>query len=271
MSKLPNSPRLDFAGPPWYRRPPMCTLILLRRSGHEWPILLAANRDEMTDRPSSPPARHWLDRPDVVAGKDELSDGSWLGLNDHGVVAAVLNRTGSLGPADDKRSRGELVLEALDHADAQSAAQALANIDPTAYRSFNLVIADNRDGYWLAARNGAISIESHPIPEGYSIFTSQDRNEVRAPRIGAYLPRFEAAAIPDPARGEWSQWEALMATRLEDNQTRFDDAMCIITERGYGTVSSSLIALPEPAPAARAHWRFADGRPDTVPYKAVSL
>jgi hypothetical protein len=249
----------------------MCTLVLLRRPAHEWPVLLAANRDEMMDRPSSPPARHWPDRPDVVAGKDELSSGSWLGLNDHGVVAAILNRTGSLGPADNKRSRGELVLEALDHADARTAAQALADIDPTAYRSFNLVIADNRDGYWLAARNGAFSIESRPIPEGYSVFTSQDRNEIRAPRIGVYLPRFEAAAIPDPARGEWSDWEALMAMRLEDGQTRFDDAMCIVTDRGYGTVSSSLIALPAPAPDARARWRFAAGRPDTTPYETVPL
>jgi hypothetical protein len=249
----------------------MCTLVLLRRPDHEWPVLLAANRDEMMDRPSSSPARHWPDRPDIVAGKDELSDGSWLGINDFGVVAAILNRTGSLGPADNKRSRGELVLEALDHADAQSAAQALADIDPTAYRSFNLVIADNRDGYWLASRNGAISIESHPIPEGYSIFTSQDRNEIRAPRIGTYLPRFEAAEIPDPAQGEWSQWEALMATRLTDDQPRFDDAMCIVTDHGYGTVSSSLIALPAPAPAARAHWRFANGRPDIMPYEVVLL
>ncbi len=249
----------------------MCTLILLRRSGHEWPLLLAANRDEMTDRPSSPPARHWPDRPDVVAGKDELSDGSWLGVNDHGVVAAVLNRTGSLGPLEDKRSRGELVLEALDHADAQAAAEALAKIDPTAYRSFNLVIADNRDGYWLAARNGAFAIEKHPIPEGYSIFTSQDRNEIRAPRIGAFLPRFEAAAIPDPALGAWSEWEALMGTGLEDSRSNFDDAMCIVTDRGYGTVSSSLIALPAPAPAALAIWRFADGRPDTTPYESVTL
>jgi len=249
----------------------MCTLVLLRRSDHEWPLLLAANRDEMIDRPSSAPARHWPDRPDVVAGRDELSNGSWLGVNDHGVVAAVLNRTGSLGPAENKRSRGELVLEALDHADARNAAEALAEIDPTAYRSFNLIIADNRDGYWLAAGNGALTVESQVIPEGYSVFTSQDRNEIRAPRIGTFLPRFEAAAVPDPARGAWSEWEALMATRLEDGQTRFDDAMCIVTDRGYGTVSSSLIAVPAPDPSARAVWRFAAGRPDTTPYEPVTI
>ena len=77
----------------------MCTLVILRRPGDRWPLLLAANRDEMADRPWRGPGRHWPDRPDVVAGQDLLSGGSWLGLNDHGVVAAILNRVGSLGPA----------------------------------------------------------------------------------------------------------------------------------------------------------------------------
>ena len=85
----------------------MCTLVILRRPDHRWPVLIGANRDEMIDRPWQPPGRHWPDRPDVVAGLDALAGGSWLGVNDWGVAAAVLNRHGSLGPAPDRRSRGE--------------------------------------------------------------------------------------------------------------------------------------------------------------------
>ena len=48
----------------------MCTLIILRRPNHDWPVLLAANRDEMSTRAWDPPARHWPDRPNVVAGID---------------------------------------------------------------------------------------------------------------------------------------------------------------------------------------------------------
>ena len=70
------------------------------------------------------------------------------------MVAAVLNRVGSLGPAAGKRSRGELVLEALDHADAAAAAKALADLDPEAYRPFNLLIADARDAFWLRHAGG---------------------------------------------------------------------------------------------------------------------
>src|ERR1700689_5320684 len=123
----------------------MCTFVILRRPGNDWPVLIAANRDEMIDRPWLAPGRHWPDRPEVIAGQDTLAGGSWLGINQQGVGARILNRHGSPGPAPGQRSRGELVLEALDHADAHAAAEALAHIEPAAYRTFNLIVADNRD------------------------------------------------------------------------------------------------------------------------------
>ena len=82
----------------------MCSVIVLYRPGHNWPLLWASNRDEMADRPWSPPARHWPDRNEVVAGRDELAGGTWLGINDAGVVAGVLNRRNTLGPQEGKRS-----------------------------------------------------------------------------------------------------------------------------------------------------------------------
>src|SRR6202012_5431738 len=112
----------------------MCTLVIFRRPDHRWPLLIGANRDEMIDRPWLPPGRHWPDRPEVIAGQDTLAGGSWLGGNDHGGGGGILNRPRSLGPAAGQRSRGELVLEALDHADAAAAAEALSAIEPAAYR-----------------------------------------------------------------------------------------------------------------------------------------
>src|ERR1700694_4450540 len=75
----------------------MCTLVILRRPEHAWPVVIGANRDEMIDRPAKPPGRHWPDRAEVVAGLDLLAGGSWLGVNDWGVAAAVLNPAGSRG------------------------------------------------------------------------------------------------------------------------------------------------------------------------------
>jgi hypothetical protein len=47
--------------------------------------------------------------------------------------------------------------------------------------------------------------------------------------------------------------------------------MCIVSDYGYGTVSSSLIALPRPAPGAMPQWRFAAGRPDITDFEPVDM
>ena len=248
----------------------MCTLVILRRPDHAWPLLLAANRDEMLDRPWQPPARHWPDRPEVVAGRDELAGGTWLGVNDHGVTAAVLNRVGSLGPTTDKRSRGELVLEALDHADADAAAEALADLHGTAYRSFNLVVADNRDAYWVRS-TGADSVDVASIPAGLSMITSGELNDPDSPRIHNFLERFRDASPPDVGNNDWTAWETLLTSQLYDTDDGPNEAMCIVTDHGYGTVSSSLIALPSPEHAEQGYvWRFAPGRPSDVDFTPVS-
>ena len=136
----------------------MCTLVMLRRPETRWPLIIAANRDELSTRPWKGPARHWPDRPEVVAGKDMTAGGTWLGINDDGLFAAILNRPGTLGPAEGKRSRGELVLEALDHAEARLAAEALQDLSPDSYRPFNLVIADRYDAFWLRHAGSSASL-----------------------------------------------------------------------------------------------------------------
>ncbi|MBI3445204.1 MAG: NRDE family protein [Magnetospirillum sp.] len=253
----------------------MCTLVLLRRPGADWPLIIAANRDEMNTRPWRPPGRHWEDRPEVLAGLDELAGGTWLGINETGMVAAILNRMGTLGPAPGKRSRGELVLEALDHADAADAAQALAQLDGASYRPFNMVVADNRDAFWLRADGRRV--EARPIAPGLHMLSALDLDDRTSPRIAAYLERFQALPPPcpdpvDPEGGAWGQWPVLMAdTGGGGVEGEEDAAMCFTRASGFGTVSSSLIALPAPALGEVAPvWRFAAGRPDQTTYVAVS-
>ena len=247
----------------------MCSLVLLRRPDHpDWPLLIAANRDELATRPTRPPARHWPDRAEVIAGLDELAGGSWLGLNDFGLVAAILNRRGTLGPAEGKRSRGELVLEALDHADASDAAEALRHLDPAAYRPFNMIVADAGSAFWLRhAAEGPI--EALAIAEGVSMIASGELDDAGSPRIQRYLPLFRKAGPPEPATGHWSDWQLLLgSTASATGEPR--DAMCIRTDTPYGTLSSSLIALP-PHPHLAPVWLFADGPPDRTGYAPVAL
>lgn len=252
----------------------MCTTVILFRPGHAWPVVLAANRDERIDRPALPPARHWPDRLEIVAGLDREGGGTWLGLNDDGVIAGVLNRRQSLGPAPDKRSRGELPLEALEHATARDAADALGAIEPTSYRPFNMVVADAADAFWIASigddGGAAPRLTVEALPPGLSMITAYGRNDTASSRIRRYLPRFEAANAPDPDAGDWDAWKALMAAR-EHDPGHPGGAMSVVTDWSFGTVSSALIALPNRGRVGvRAVWLHAPGRPGEAAYEPVA-
>lgn len=62
----------------------MCTVVISHDPDQDWPLLMAANRDERLDRPWLPPGRHWPDQPSVTGGQDQVAGGSWLTLNDAG-------------------------------------------------------------------------------------------------------------------------------------------------------------------------------------------
>jgi hypothetical protein len=248
----------------------MCTLVILRRPDHRWPVLIGANRDEMIDRPWRPPGRHWPDRAEVVAGLDLLAGGSWLGVNDWGVAAAVLNRYGSLGPDASRRSRGELVLEALDHADAVAAAEALSHLDPQSYRTFNLIVADERDGFWLRHAGGP-RIELRPLKEGLSMIAAGDVDELGTRRLELTLPAFRAWPAPDPDRGDWAGWEQLLGSTRAPPGEPATAAMRFRTD-GYGTTSSALVALPaNDEPGRRPVFRFVAWLPEPATWQEVAL
>ncbi len=226
----------------------MCSIVL--RIGEDG-VFIGANRDEMIDRPWSPPAEHW---PGVVAGQDRLAGGTWAGMNRAGVVAAVLNRHGSLGPAAGKRSRGELPLLALVAGDAQAAATFMAGLNAAMYRSFNLVVADAGGAFFLRGLEAGAP-ECRRLPAGTWMITSGEPNERASARIARHLPRFEAADFAD--------WPTLLA----DTSGPAESAMNILPHDGFGTVCSSVIALPRGGPPS---WLFAAGPPDVAAFVPVA-
>jgi uncharacterized protein with NRDE domain len=239
----------------------MCTLITLHRPTNAWPLLLAANRDEALNRPWLPPGRHWPEQPDVVGGLDVLAGGTWLALNmATGVAAAVLDRTGSLGPAPGKASRGQLPLQALGHASAQAAAQAMEGRDAGIWRSFNLVITDKHDVFWVKG-GGAGRVAVGRLAEGLHMVTSADPDDASHPRIAKHRPRFEAAAAPNPP--DWGAWPGLLA----DADGPPEATLNIRPAGGFGTASSALIGIAAGAVA----FAFAAGPPDRVGFAPVAM
>jgi len=230
----------------------VCTVVVLVRPDH---VLLAANRDERIARPWDPPGAWWPDRPGVVGGRDRTADGTWMAINRSGVVAAVLNRPGTLGPATGKRSRGELPLMALEHPSAAEAADALTRLDAGLWRGFNMVLAD-WTGAWFVRGIGHGRPTAEALPRDISMVTAHDPNDLESPRTARHLPRFRAV---EPT---WDNWNTL----LSDQSGEPAQQLNVTPRGGFGTVSSSFVTLA----AGRAPvWRFAAGPPHLAPFQTV--
>jgi hypothetical protein len=160
------------------------------------------------------------------------------------------------------------VLEALDHADAARAAEALSHLNPAAYRSFNLIVADNRDGFWLRhADTGRVEIR--PLKDGLSIIAAGEIDDLRTRRLELARPAFRAWPAPDPDKGDWEGWQGLLGSPRAPPGEPANAAMRFRTD-GYGTVSSALIALPAiPTAERRALFRFAEWLPQETPWREV--
>lgn len=240
----------------------MCTVVLIIRSNHAWPLMLAGNRDERLDRPWDLPAAWWPDRAGVVAGRDQSGGGTWLGLNRHGVVATVLNRRGSLGPAPGKRSRGELPLLALEHASAATAADAIAALDAGQWRSFNMVVADAGGAAFFLRGLGAGRPDLLRLADGVHMITSRDPGDLSSERVARHLPRFRAA--PPPDADEWGAWRTI----LTDSSGSAAEQINVLPRGGYGTVCSSLVGLPK---AGAPVWLFASAPLGATTYRPVDV
>jgi uncharacterized protein with NRDE domain len=229
----------------------VCTVIVSVRPGR---VLLAANRDERLDRAWDPPAAFW---PGIAGGRDRAAGGTWMAVNRHGVVATVLNRLGTLGPADGKRSRGELPLLALAHPTARLAAQAIERTDAGQWRGFNMVLADPRGAVFVRG-TGEGRPEARALPDGVWVVTAYDPNDLDSARTARHLPQFRAApATPDA-------WAALLA----DNSGDAAEQLNVLPRGGFGTVSASVIVLAAGRPP---DWRFAAGPPHTAAFAPVAL
>ena len=128
----------------------VCLLVVASRVVADEPLIVGANRDEVLERPST--AVTVLDEgpPRILGGRDELSGGTWLAVNEHGVCAGLTNQP--LGDAKDpsKRSRGELPLALARHATAPDAVEALlAEYRPADYNGSWLLVGDRTSLFFV--------------------------------------------------------------------------------------------------------------------------
>jgi uncharacterized protein with NRDE domain len=132
----------------------MCLLVLAWRVQADTPLLLAGNRDELYERPAAP-AAFWAEAPLLLAGRDLLAGGTWLGATRDGRFAAVTNYREPRRVAPPPCSRGELPRDYL--LGGAPPGEFLRGLTGRAadYAGFNLLCGDRDELWWYSNRGGA--------------------------------------------------------------------------------------------------------------------
>jgi uncharacterized protein with NRDE domain len=131
----------------------MCILLVAPRQHPTYPLIVAANRDEFYDRPTRA-AAFWPDAPAVLAGRDLLGGGTWLGITRHGRFAALTNFRDPELHHSRRPSRGQLVSDFL-----------LGDEEPDAYLAKVAECADQYNGFSvIVGRTDALFCYSNRTP-----------------------------------------------------------------------------------------------------------
>jgi len=238
----------------------MCTLILLHRPQPGIPLVIAANRDEYRDRPARGPALVRRGTRTLLAPIDLRAGGTWLGLNDAGLFAALTNRP-SAAPDRTRRSRGLLVLDALAARSALEAAAALQALPAGRYNPFNLVVADGRRAFAACYDETPRVTELAP---GAHVVGNADPDDRSVPKVARLLAEAEGLAA-----GPRRDWLPGLAAICRGHEGEAPLGAACVHHGDYGTRSSVLLRLERDA--RRAKLLFADGAPCATSYRDLSF
>jgi uncharacterized protein with NRDE domain len=246
----------------------VCTLAVYFRVFPAHPLVIAANRDEYLARPAAPPMLLRDEPPRAFGGLDLVAGGTWLGVNEAGLVAGLLNRRVATPPDPSRRSRGLLCLDALAASRAPEVASAVAAVPAGRYNAFNLLVADASDAFVAAqATDAAPRVDA--LAPGVHVLTNLDVNDPTCPRIAASHRRFVAAGEAFLADTDEEAFVARLRDVLADHVTALDPrgpgSLCVHAGE-YGTRSSSVLLL-----GRRRRCFFADGPPCRTPLAEVAL
>lgn len=225
----------------------MCLILWSWRQHPDYPLILAANRDEFYARPTAP-ADFWPEAPQVLAGRDLVGGGTWLGVTREGRWAAVTNYRDPSDPARGGPSRGALVRDYLTEALAPEAYLREVADRAAAYAGFNLLAGSREELWYFGSREGIVrrlspglyglsnGLLDAPWPK---VARGRAALAEALARPGEPEPETLLALLSDPSRppdhhlpdtGVGLEWERVLSARFIASPT-------------YGTRSSTVLLL----------------------------
>ncbi len=237
----------------------MCLLAIQYQLVPEAPVLIAANREEFFERPWQPPSIQ-SGKPRVLCGVDNQAGGTWLGVNQHGLVVAVCNRRRQV-PTFPSRSRGVLCRELLKADSAMQARDmAMDELSTGRYDGANYVCAD-AESAWVV--HGGDEIEAVELHEGLSIVANGDVNDPRDVRADMARRLLTLQTLDSPVK-----FLAVASKVFARPPSMPGRPTIVVRDKDRGTVCSTLISLGKKP--RDAIYQFATGAPDQVPYEDYS-
>lgn len=243
----------------------MCLIVFAYECHPRYRLLLAANRDEYYDRPSAP-ADYWPENQEVMAGRDLLKGGTWLGLTKTGRLAALTNYRDPSRHRPEARSRGELVSDFLLGTFSPEAYLSEIKIKSRLYNGFALLTGDNSSLWYYSnmerkaqqVKPGIHGLSNHLLDTPWFKVRKAKRglsallnNDLMDPAWLFSLLAAEAAP-PDtdlPHTGVGLDWERILSP-------------IFIQSPAYGTRSSSVLLIEHNNNVYFAERTFTPGRKD---------
>ena len=228
----------------------MCFVAVALRSHPEFPLVVAANRDEYFSRPAELLTR-WSSAPTVAAGRDLTAGGTWLGLSEDSRFAALTNcGTGSVSSAPGALSRGAIVRDfLLGHEPTVNAVASGALVHQSGYGGFNLIagtsskisILSNATKTYSEERSG-VFVLSNCVPQiqwpktriGKIRFTETLRSAVGVEDLKENL----FALLADS-----HALEGVSDPTQDDDPLRLVQRLIFVKGVEYGTRASSVIVI----------------------------
>ena len=224
----------------------MCLILFAHKVHPDYPLVVAANRDEFYERPTES-ARWWESVPGLLGGRDLIGGGSWFGVNQNGRFAALTNiREPSLFRTD-APSRGPLVTDFLSG--EISADEYIIEIENSGkdFNGYNLLLGDGQDLYYYSNRakeTGLIEPGVHGL-SNHLLNTPWPKVEKGKSKLKNALESENLQAeelIRDLLDKDLAPDESLPSTGVSLEWERSLSAMYIEMEK-YGTRCSTVLLL----------------------------
>ncbi|MBY0146408.1 NRDE family protein [Neobacillus niacini] len=227
----------------------MCLILFAYKVHPKYKLMVAANRDEFYQRPTAP-AHFWEDDSEILAGRDLEKMGTWMGITKSGRFAALTNYRDPQEATEGKRSRGELVANALQYkGEIKEYMQSLVN-NKDLYPGYNLLAGDGDELYYYSnvgqelkkITPGIYGVSNHLLntewpkvqagKEGLAVILKSEHEDYIEPLLTLLQKADQAPDEKLPQTGVSLEWERMLSPMF-------------IKSGDYGTRSSTVLLMEE--------------------------